>query len=152
MDQVDPALAASFILRVQEQVRWLETRLVTLAPESGSFISDQLAITGAMNELRKLMEAEHLANDWQPDFRKLARRIQQEPDPQKMIELAQRLMGSYCLEKPLLVNALRNELTVIIGQCDMLEDALSTQAHPLARIKAIKTVALRMADRIAHQP
>jgi hypothetical protein len=53
---------------------------------------------------------------------------------------------------PQLVDELRSELTVIIGQCDMLEDALSTQAHSLAHVRAIKAVALRMADRIAHQP
>ena len=54
--------------------------------------------------------------------------------------------------KPQLVDDLRHELTVIIGQCDMLEDTFSTQAHPLARVKAIKAVALRLADKISHQP
>jgi hypothetical protein len=54
------------------------------------------------------------------------------------------------LAKPLLLNELRNELTVIIGQCDMLEDSFATQAHLLARIKAIKTVALRLADNISR--
>ena len=52
---------------------------------------------------------------------------------------------------PQLVNELRNELTVIIGQCDMLEDVFSTRADSLARVKAIKAVALRIADRISHQ-
>jgi hypothetical protein len=51
-----------------------------------------------------------------------------------------------------LVNDLRNEITVIIGHCEMLEDALSDQAPFLARIKIIKTVALRIADRISRQP
>jgi hypothetical protein len=45
-----------------------------------------------------------------------------------------------------LVNELRNDLTVIIGQCDMLEDAFATQADSLAHSRAIKAVALRMAD------
>ena len=53
---------------------------------------------------------------------------------------------------PQLADELKSELTVIIGQCEMLEDVLSTQADPLAHIKAIKAVALRMADKISHQP
>jgi hypothetical protein len=53
---------------------------------------------------------------------------------------------------PHLVNELRNGLTVIVSHCEMLEDALSNQAPLLARIKTIKKVALRMADRISRQP
>ena len=49
-----------------------------------------------------------------------------------------------------LVNELRGELTVIIGQCDMLEDTFSNEANAAARIKTIKTAALRMADRISR--
>jgi hypothetical protein len=56
------------------------------------------------------------------------------------------------ISSPQLVDELKGELTVIIGQCDMLEDAFSTQPHSLAHIKTIKTVALRMADRISSQP
>ena len=51
-----------------------------------------------------------------------------------------------------LTNELRSELTVIVGHCDMLEDTFSNQANAAARIKAIKTTALRMADRISRQP
>jgi hypothetical protein len=53
---------------------------------------------------------------------------------------------------PQLANELRNELTVIIGQCEMLEDTPSARSPVLAHIKAIKTAALRMAGRISHQP
>ena len=53
---------------------------------------------------------------------------------------------------PQLADELKSELTVIIGQCDMLEDTFSTQAYPLERIKSIKAVALRMADKISQQP
>jgi len=49
-------------------------------------------------------------------------------------------------------DGLRNELTVIIGQCEMLEDALSNQTPLLAHIRVIKTAALRMAERISNQP
>jgi len=52
---------------------------------------------------------------------------------------------------PDLVSELRNGLTVIIGHCDMLEDACSTQVDSLGRIKSIKAVALRMANRISQQ-
>jgi signal transduction histidine kinase len=51
---------------------------------------------------------------------------------------------------PELVDALRNELTVILGQCGMLEDAFATEPDSLARINSIKAVALRMADKISH--
>jgi hypothetical protein len=54
------------------------------------------------------------------------------------------------IPEPELIDVLRNELTVILGQCDMLEDVLVTEADSLARVKAIKAVALRMADRISH--
>ena len=138
MVQIDPALAASFILRVQEQVWWLHTHLVMLSPASNSFDTERLAITGAMKELRKLMQAEPLANHWQYHLCDIGRRIQEEPDPQKMIELAQRFIASYALEKPLLVNELRNELTVIIGQCDMLEDTFATEADPSAPSRLLK--------------
>ena len=63
MGQIKPMLAASFILRVQEHMRWLETQLGTLSPGSDTFISEQLAIKGAMNELRTLMQAEPPADD-----------------------------------------------------------------------------------------
>ena len=152
MDQIHPAVATSFVHKVQEQVRWLQTHLVMLSPESDSFDSELLAIKGAMNELRKLMQAEPLANDGQAHLCEIRNRIQQEPDPRKMIELAQRLIATYSSKKPLLVNELRDDLTVIVGHCDMLVDAFATQAHILERIKTIKTVALRMADKISHQP
>jgi len=75
MGQIDPALAASFILQVQEQVRWLQAHLVMLSPGSDSFDTELLAITGAMNELRKLMQAEPLANHGQDHLRDIGRRI-----------------------------------------------------------------------------
>jgi hypothetical protein len=58
MGHIEGSLAASFILQVQGQMRWLETQLATLSPESDSFVSEPLAIKGAMNELRTLMRAE----------------------------------------------------------------------------------------------
>jgi len=53
---------------------------------------------------------------------------------------------------PRLADELKSELTVIIGQCEMLEDIFTTQAYPLERIKSIKAVALRMAEKISRQP
>src|SRR5882762_3986484 len=45
---------------------------------------------------------------------------------------------------PQLLNELRHELTIVIGQCDMLEDILSTEPASVARVRTIKSVALRM--------
>jgi hypothetical protein len=53
---------------------------------------------------------------------------------------------------PQLLNELRHELTIVIGQCDMLEEILSTEPASVARVRTIKSVALRMADRMSQQP
>jgi hypothetical protein len=86
MGQIEPTLATGFILRVQEQMRWLETQLATLSPRTDSFVSEQQAIAGAMNELRTLMHAEPPRNDGQSDYRERARQIEEERDPQRTAE------------------------------------------------------------------
>jgi hypothetical protein len=63
MGQIDPALAASFKLRIEQQVRWFQSHLLVLSSASDNFDSEQLAITGALNELRQLIQAEPLTND-----------------------------------------------------------------------------------------
>ena len=121
--QIDPTLANSFLLRLQEQVRWFQRHLVMLSSDSDSFVSDQQAIAGAMIELRQLMRVVELVTNERQDENvgKLVRRMQREPDANKTIESAQQLQNNYALGTPQVVNELRNELTVIIGQCDMLK-------------------------------
>jgi hypothetical protein len=47
------------------------------------------------------------------------------------------------------VHGLNNDLSVIIGQCDMLEGALTQQSDAAARVQLIKTTAQHMADKLA---
>ena len=106
MRQIDPTLANSYLLRVQEQVGWFQRHLGMLSSDSDSFVSDQQAIAGAMTELRKLMrEMELVANERQGEnVGKLVRRIQQEPDANNTIESAQQLQNNCALGTPLLTS------------------------------------------------
>lgn len=47
---------------------------------------------------------------------------------------------------------LHDHLTVIIGQCDMLEDTFSARAEVMTRINVIRNAAHRIANTITHQP
>ena len=47
---------------------------------------------------------------------------------------------------------LHDHLTVIIAQCDMLEDTLSARTDVMTRINVIRNAAQRIANTIARQP
>ena len=47
---------------------------------------------------------------------------------------------------------LHDHLTVIIGQCDMLEDTFSSRSEIMTRINVIRNAAQRIANAIAPQP
>ena len=47
---------------------------------------------------------------------------------------------------------LHDHLTVIIGQCDMLEDTFSARTEVMTRINVIRNAAQRIANTITHQP
>jgi len=47
---------------------------------------------------------------------------------------------------------LHDHLTVIIGQCDILEDTFSARTDVMTRINIIRNAAQRIANTITHQP
>ncbi len=47
---------------------------------------------------------------------------------------------------------LHDHLTVIIGQCDMLEDTFAARTEVMTRINVIRNAAQRIANTIARQP
>jgi hypothetical protein len=51
-----------------------------------------------------------------------------------------------------LAHDLNNDVTVIIGECECLDDLVQGQTDVLARVQLIKSVARRMADRIYTRP
>jgi hypothetical protein len=51
-------------------------------------------------------------------------------------------------ERCMLAHHLNNDLAIIVGDCDLLAELVKEDPICLARVKAIKVIAMRMADRI----
>jgi hypothetical protein len=47
---------------------------------------------------------------------------------------------------------LNNDLAIIVGECDLLDDLLAEGTDASARVKLIKITAQRMADKINARP